>query len=326
MLSIEPCRTIPLNTIDAPLYDDAQAALSAVVQSAQEPTAEVLNQIQALAEGMPLLEGRTLLYAELSRERLAGTDISARDRQAIESVFFEHPAFVVVADPPILFINQQEIAGREGGKPEVLHHELVHAEQAIRGDSRLTEAGQVWKGRLYGNDELHEVNQGLRHRHPEAMYRYLCLPWEEEAFRRSEGDAAYENKRMDAAIRLLFHNLQEARLVDHDPFQPEDHRVAFLLMCGEALDRASESSVLSAETFEAYDGVLADLHIGINKAGVSALRKLVQASIQKGGHDVPFPIERTGRDASIHLYLACLVRLFVEQSRTAGSDAVGNGQ
>ncbi|CAM3840957.1 hypothetical protein VRRI112168_02755 [Vreelandella rituensis] len=315
MLTITRCKSIPAFTIDAALYDNPERALAAVVVSAVEPSPAYVERIQAIAEGMPLLAGKTLQYAEISLEKLEDGDLNPSDSQGIRSVFFDHPAMVIMDTTPIMFIHHDLVKELGGIDESTLHHELVHAEQVLRGDSRITEEGMHWKEDFQSKEEAFNLSAALHARDPGAVYVYLNLPWEEEAFRRSEGDDSYFNKRMDAAIKSLFFNVQQHGRVDDDPFSLEDYRYGFLSLCADALGQEGAGSDMEAVTGAAFQQVLEECHVNLDDAQVASLRDVIHATLAQAGEVSPFPIEQDRNQVCINLYLACQVWLRAEYAR-----------
>lgn len=95
----------------------------------------------------------------------------------------------IATAPPVLIVSLDSLGliGEEDQRT-IVRHELVHVEQAIRGDLCYNDGAlQTWKGEAYEGD-LADVNGGVYRLDLEALVEYLGLPWEREAYVRSEGE------------------------------------------------------------------------------------------------------------------------------------------
>lgn len=205
MLTINRGINIPHDAVDAGSYNDLPGAFNWVMQNSLHQEFEHLDRVQALATEFPLLAGAEIEYWEAKTEDLASSGLSVRDQQALTANFLTQPCGVLVYPVPKLIIGPTLNECPESEQDMMIRHELVHLEQAVRGDTLLVDEGQIWKGSLYPIDYIYDINGGLYNNNPHATYLYFTLPWEAEAFRRSEGDEAYDDKLRFVHLAHLIH-------------------------------------------------------------------------------------------------------------------------
>lgn len=212
MLLIKRGISIPSDAVDEAAYDNLPAALQWIHENSLQQDAEHFAQVQTIAAEFPLLEGVEVEYWEARQEHLVTSGLSERDQAAISANFLTHPCAVLMYPIPKLIIGSRLSACPIPEQEMMIRHELVHLEQTVRGDSLLVEEGQTWKGEIYPKEFLMNINGGIYQNDPHALYIYHRLPWEVEAFIRSEGEDAYLYK-----LRLvqLAHLIQEALPADH---------------------------------------------------------------------------------------------------------------
>lgn len=217
MLSIKRGIRIPSGAVDELAYADLPAALHWIHENSLSQNYEYLDRIQEIADEFPLLDGAEVEYWEARQEDLAASGISHKDRGAIAASFLANPCGVLLYPARKLILTCALRAMPLADQDMMIRHELVHLEQTVRGDALLVDEGQVWKGVLFPKEPLMNINGGLHRRDPHALYVYHTLPWEEEAYRRTEGDEAYAWK---LAYFHLAHIINQALPEEHeyDPF------------------------------------------------------------------------------------------------------------
>lgn len=195
MLSVKRGIEIPSDAVDERAYEDLPASLHWIHQNSLNQDYEFLDRVLQISADFPLLDGAEVEYWEARSEDLAVSGLSEKDQRGITNNFLANPCGVLVYSLPKLILSSHLREVSPEHLDGMIRHELVHLEQTVRGDSLLIDGGQLWKGALYDGEYLKDINGWMFQQHPFGYYSYFSLPWEEEAYRRTEGDDAYEWKR-----------------------------------------------------------------------------------------------------------------------------------
>lgn len=201
---------MPPDAVQAEAYDDQAGAMAWIAKSSLRQKCSFRERVQALAEEFPLLDGASVQYWEVRESDIHASGLSCRDQANLKAVFTSHPAGVLPYADPILMICPDRLVDIDADT--TIRHELVHLEQMVRGDTLLVPGAQIWKGERYAAERTMAINAAVSKKLPGALYPYLSLPWEREAFIRTEGEEAYRNKLRQAYITLHINELLPAHL------------------------------------------------------------------------------------------------------------------
>ncbi|MGP9797091.1 hypothetical protein ACT3UJ_07000 [Halomonas sp. 86] len=191
------------DAVDAQAYENLPKALGLLDTVSRQQKFIHLDRVQRIASEFPLLAGVEVEYCELFSEYIQASDLSDNDKRAMKINFCNHPCAVILYPLPKLLISDGLDGLPEDVRDTALRHEMVHLEQLVRGDTWLTAEegeGQYWKGEYF---PIMDINGGLAQGDPRALYHYLALPWEQEAYCRTEGELAYRLKLQAVKCRLV---------------------------------------------------------------------------------------------------------------------------
>lgn len=189
-LKIVPGMQLPLDAVDSRAYDDLPASLSLLDEISRRQEFRHLDAVQRIAAEFPLLESAEVEYCELNVEAILASSLSQKDKRALILNFVEAPCGVLLYPLPKLIVTDALDQMPDERRDIALRHELVHLEQLIRGDTWYSEQeGQFWNGEWH---PVEDINAGRVQGDPAAVVAYLRLPWEREAYCRTEGEEAYQ--------------------------------------------------------------------------------------------------------------------------------------
>lgn len=196
--------SLPSEVLPSEEYDDSAGVLQEIERHAATATTWRMRDLaKAVTARFPLLNGATAGYVELSHSIVDSLRISAKDAEWAKAALLTHPCSVISSEPPTLLVNLDLFEAADEADREVwLTHEAVHIEQVVRGSSRAAGITQWWEGALWDGD-LGDIMEGMHKGDPEAVVKYLELPWEKEAIVRSEGETIYLRKLQFAWCRLV---------------------------------------------------------------------------------------------------------------------------
>lgn len=205
--------SLPSEVLPSEEYDDSDGVLREIERHAATATTLRMRDLaKAVTARFPLLNGATAGYVELSHSIIDSLRISAKDAEWAKAALLTHPCSVIPSEPPTLLVNLDLFEAADEADREVwLTHEAVHIEQVVRGSSRAAGITQWWEGALWDGD-LGDIMEGMHKGDPEAAVKYFELPWEKEAFLRSEGEAVYLTRLRAPWCRLV---AAQYRTADH---------------------------------------------------------------------------------------------------------------
>jgi hypothetical protein len=196
--------SLPSEVLPSEEYDDSAGVLRAIEQHAATASTWRMRELaKAVTAEFPLLDGATAGYVELSGAIIDSLNIGASDAKWSKAALLTHPCNVIMSESPTLLVNLDQFEALDEVQRKILlRHEAVHIEQVIRGASRAVGITQWWEGVLWDGD-IGDVVAGVHKDDPSALVKYFELPWEKEAYIRSEGEASYLSRLRKPWCRLV---------------------------------------------------------------------------------------------------------------------------
>lgn len=190
-----PDELIPLTS-----YRDAPRVLRAFELHGQQCVWRMAEVFESAGDDFPLLRSADVRYLEISSSDVDKMDLLPVDAELLKNVA---TTGAIATVPPVVIVALDSFEHYDDEERRIVAtHELVHAEQAVRGSLKpICDGRQQWDGTWY--DNVASINQFAAQGNPAAQIEYLNLPWEKEAYVRSEGVAAHSAKFQLPWCRLL---------------------------------------------------------------------------------------------------------------------------
>jgi len=147
------------------------------------------NAVTAISDAMlPRLASVDVAYLEIRDSDVAASGLSDWDQKVLRKTILTNEATHLATWPPLVIVAEGLLAREDfHEKACIIIHELVHVEQRVRGDLVYDEEERLrWKGEDV-SDQVESINAGLAAKDKVAQLAYLELPWEAEAYQRSNG-------------------------------------------------------------------------------------------------------------------------------------------